>query len=170
MSDLRPMWEKICRDLGINARLVDVHFLFGKEARNEYGVSGWGSVFYGGQGELPEVVVVFPYTERKNGFRLDWVELRNTCYHELIHLLLRDEIEEEDVEKMGDIINRRQKGWRFWVSYLRGRAIALGLGPPDTAGMTLWQYARVERKRHRRKMSAGRGLACQYVRGVTECE
>lgn len=170
MTDLRPMWEKICRDLGINARLVDVHFLFGKEARNEYWVSGWGSVFYGGQGELPEVVVVFPYTERKNGFRLDLVELRNTCYHELIHLLLRDEIEEEDVEKMGDIINRRQKGWHFWCSYLRGRAIALGLGPPDPAGMNLWQYARLQRKRHRRGRSVGRGTAGQFAKSVARKE
>jgi len=72
---------------------------------------------------------VYPYV----GGKVDWAELRNTSYHELIHLLLRDDIEEEDVEKMGDIINRRQKGWRFWCSYLSERAIALGLGPPDMA-------------------------------------
>lgn len=172
MSDLRPMWEKICSDLGINPGLVHVIFADGKEARNEYGLAlGWGGIHYtDGSGELPEVLVVFPYSVGSNGLYLDIEELRDTCYHELIHLLLRDEIEEEDVEKMADIINRRQKGWHFWCSYLRGRAIALGLGPPDPAGMNLWQYARVERKRHRRKMSVGRGLACQFVRGVADRE
>lgn len=59
MSDLRPMWEKICRDLGIDAQLVDVHFLFRKEARYEYGVEGLGAVNYQKPGR-PEIVVVFP--------------------------------------------------------------------------------------------------------------
>lgn len=154
MSDLRPMWEAICRDLGINARLVDVHFLFRKEARYEYGVSGLGAVFYGDSGKLPEVVVAFPYKVGNNGFDLDWVELKNTCYHELIHLLLRDEVQEEDVEKMSDIINRRQKGWRLWCAYLREKAIALGLGPPDEA------HACAEKER-RRKLPAVQPASCE---------
>ena len=154
MTDLRPMWEALCRDLGINPRLVHAHFLENFEARWDWDYSwvGWGGVRWPDDGELPEVVVVFPYSEGKNDLYLDIVELKDTCYHELIHLLLREEIAEKEVAKMADILNLRQNGQHYWRTYLRGRAIALGLGPPDTAGMTLWQYARVERKRHRREM------------------
>lgn len=149
-GDLQPMWEAICRDLGINPRLTCVHFLFKHEARNDYGLSSWGGVLHCADElpeVLPEVLVVFPYTVGNNGFHFDWVELRNTCYHELIHiLLLGDAIEEEEVDKMADMLNRRQDGWHYWRIYLRGRAIALGLGPLDPAGMSLWQYARLQRK------------------------
>lgn len=132
--------------VGVDVKLVSVHFLFGHEAKNDFGMTGWGGVGYGGRGK-PDVVVVYPYKEGKNGFYLDWAELRNTCYHELIHLLLRNDIEEEDVEKMGDIINRRQKGWCFWCSYLSERAIALGLGPPDMGDESMAVSA-TAKKRH----------------------
>jgi len=176
MTDLRPMWEAICRDLGINPRLVRAHFLEMIEVKFDFDCDygyfdGWGAARWPDDGELPEVVVVFPYSERKSGLYLDIVELKDTCYHELIHLLLREEISEKEVAELADILYRQRNEWHylrtFWRSYLRGRAIALGLGPPDTAGMTLWQYARVKRKRHRRERAAGGGLASQFVKGNT---
>jgi len=169
MSDLRPMWEKICGDLGINPGLVHVYFVYAHEARNDFWLlSGWGGVTWNpDDGAAPEVLAVFPFIAGKNGWQLDTLELRDTCYHELIHLLLRDEIEEEDVEKIGDIINRRQDGWRYWRSYLRGRAIALGLGPPEPAPLSLWQYARFQRKK---RGISGRMIRMEAKDGVSQCE
>lgn len=141
MTDLRPMWEKICRDLGINPGLVRVYFLekFEWKWDPDYSWVGWGGAAarFPADDGLPEVAMVPPYSEGKNGYYLDMMELRDTCYHELIHVLLRNGIVEEEVTKMADILNRHQDGWRYWRSYLRGRAMALGLAPVPPEQMRL---------------------------------
>ena len=135
MSDLFSIWKAICGEVGVNAEFIHVIFADANEARHAYGLaSGWGGIRYAScHRGLPEVLIVFPYSEGENGLYFDMEEFKNTCYHELIHLLLPDEIEEEDVAKMADILTCRQKGWHFWCSYLSERAIARGLGPPDGA-------------------------------------
>ena len=100
MRDPRPMWEKICRDLGINPGLVRVYFLENWERKwdPDYSWVGWGCAAARSPADdgLPEVAMVPPYSEGKNGYYLDMMELRDTCYHELIHVLLQDDIVEEE--------------------------------------------------------------------------
>jgi hypothetical protein len=147
IEDLIPMWDGCCKDLGIDPRLIKRYFAPRDERPDWLDYSDYpmgAACCY--EGYCPEVLVyIYDFI---TGFR-GVMAIRETAYHELIHVLLQEKAEEEEVEQLTKIISRRREGWRYCRSYLRGKAFECKLGPPQES-LTLFQWAK------RNKIVSGR--------------
>ena len=147
ITDLRPLWGKCCKGLGIDPCLVKVYFWpidevpFSCDPNDcQSGEAHWED------GYSPEVLV-FLDDFMNNGFwRL--LAIREIIYHELTHVILM-EVGEEEVTQLADIITRRRINWQYCRSYLRSEAFKRKLGPAQK-GWTLFQWAKRNKLRFRK--------------------
>ena len=138
ITDVRPLWDKCCKDLGIDPRLVKPYFLPRDEAPDwfdcsdcQLGEAWWEEVY------CPEVVVfLYNFITGSSGL----MDIRTIIYHELTHVILQ-EAGEEEVTQFADIITWRRAGWRYCRSYLRSQAFERKLGPAQES-WTLFQWAK----------------------------
>lgn len=146
IEDLLPMWDECCKDLGIDPRLVKRHFPPRDERPDwlDYGDYPFGAACCF-PGYCPEVLVyIYDYIRGFQGV----MAIRDNTYHELTHVILQEEAEEEEVDQLAKIISRRRKGWRYCRSYLRGKAFERKLGPPQES-WTLFQWAKRNKMKSR---------------------
>ncbi len=147
ITDLRPLWDECCKDLGIDPCLVKVYFLPIDE------LPYWSDPSYCSLGEAwcedgyrPEVLIFL--ADLKNEF---WglMGLREIIYHELTHVILHEQAREEGVTQLADIISRRRSSWQYCRSYLRSQAFKRKLGPPQES-WTLFQWAKSNKLRFKK--------------------
>ena len=135
------LWDKCCRDIGIEPRLVKAYFLPIDEPPY------WFDPCYCQLGEAfwedgrPEVLVVL-YENKDKLFGV--MTLRHVIYHELTHVILRDEANEEEVTEVALIVSPHRQGCSYWRCYLRSRAYQRGLGPVQER-LSLFQWARAHK-------------------------
>ena len=153
ITDLRPLWEKCCRGLGIDPCLVKVYFWPIDEVPFWSALDNHDNWYQPAAGEAhwedgysPEVIV-FLDDFMNNGF---WglLAIREIIYHELTHVILM-EAEEEEVTQLADIITRRRASWQYCRSYLRREAFERKLGPPQE-NWTLFQWAKSNKLRFKK--------------------
>ena len=145
ITDLQPLWDECCKDLGIDPCLVKVYFLPIDEPPywSDPSYITWGEAWWE-DGYPPEVLVdMFDFPTGVLGL----MKIRETIYHELTHVILQEE--EEEVTQLADIINRRRAGWQYYRSYLRSQAFERKLGPPQES-WTLFQWAKRNKSRSRK--------------------
>ena len=144
--DSRPLWlwDKCCRDIGIDPRLVKPYFPPIDE------VPDWTDISDGQLGEAfredgcsPEVFVFLHNVYEKGRPLLTVRQLSEIIYHELIHVLL-DDASEEEVSWLAITVSRRRPGFKYHQSYLKEKAFEQSLGPPQES-WTLFQWARWHR-------------------------
>ena len=146
ITDVQPLWDGCCKDLGIDPRLVKPYFLPIDEAPVwfdcsdcQLGEAWWEEVC------CPEVVV-FLYDYMTGDYGL--MDIRTIIYHELTHVILQ-EAGEEEVKQLADIITRRRASWKYCRNYLRSQAFERKLGPPQES-WTLFQWAKRNKSRSRK--------------------
>jgi len=138
IADVRPLWDKYCKDMGIDPRLVKPYFLPRDEAPDwfdrsdcQLGEAWWEGV------PCPEVAVfLYDFITGSSGL----MDIRTIIYHELTHVILQ-EAGEEEVTQLADIIIRRRAGWQYCRSHLRSQAFERKLGPAQES-WTLFQWAK----------------------------
>ena len=147
ITDVRPLWDECCKNLGIDPRLVKTYF----SPRDEF--PDWldPSDYPMGatcceEGRCPEVLVLI--YDCITGFR-GLMKIRDTSYHELTHVILQEQAGEEEVTQLADIISRRREGWQYCRSYLRSQAFERKLGPAQES-WTLFQWAKRNKPRSRK--------------------
>ncbi len=147
IADVRPLWDKCCKDLGIDPRLVKPYFWPRDEAPDWFDPSNFslGEAWWE-EGYCPEVLV-FLYGLITGPWGL--MNIRDTIYHELTHVILQEQAGEEEVTQLADIISRRRGDWQYCRSYLRGQAFERKLGPPQES-WTLFQWAKSNKLRFRK--------------------
>ncbi len=146
ITDVRPLWDECCKDLGIDPCLVKTYFLPVDEppywfdhSYCQLGEAWWED------GYPPEVLVfLYDFITGSSGL----MDIRTIIYHELTHVILQ-EAGEEEVTQFADIITRRRAGWQYCRSYLRREAFKRKLGPPQE-GWTLFQWAKRNKLRFRK--------------------
>ncbi len=146
ITDVRPLWDKCCKDLGIDPRLVKPYFL-PRDKDPDWFDPTWcqlGEAWWE-DGYRPEIAVaMYDFTTGIQGL----MKIRETIYHELTHVILQ-EAGEEEVTQLADIISRRRTSWRCCRSYLRSQAFERKLGPPQES-WTLFQWAKANKSRFRK--------------------
>ena len=147
ITDLRPLWEKCCKDLGIDPCLVKTYFspIDKPPYWSDPSYCTWGEAWWE-DGYLPEVLVFL--VDFNNGI-LGLMGIRDTIYHELTHVILREQAGEEEVTQLADIISRRRASWQYCRSYLRREAFERKLGPPQES-WTLFQWAKSNKLRFKK--------------------
>ncbi len=138
ITDIQPLWENCCRNLGIDPCLVKTYFLpIDKPPYwSDPSYVTWGEAWWE-DGYPPEVLVdMFDFPTGVLGL----MKIRETIYHELTHVILQEE-EEEEVTQLADIITRRRASWQYCRSYLRWEAFKRKLGPAQES-WTLFQWAK----------------------------
>lgn len=143
ITDVRPVWDEYCKDLGIEPCLVKTYFLPVDDSPYWYDPSycQLGEAWWE-DGYRPAVLVFLH--DFITGF---WglMNIRGIIYHELTHVILR-EAGEEEVTQFADIITRRRAGWQYCRSYLRSQAFKRKLGPAQES-WTLFQWAKSNKSR-----------------------
>lgn len=137
ITDVRPLWDECCKDLGIDYRLVKPYFLPIDEAPGWFDPSNFslGEAWWE-DGYRPEVLV-FLYDLITGPWGL--MTIRETIYHELTHVILQEQAGEDEVTHLADTISRRRAGWQYCRSYLRREAFERKLGPAQES-QTLFQW------------------------------
>ncbi len=147
ITDVRPLWDECCRDVGIDPRLVKPYFPPIDERPDwldPYDHPFGAACCY--PGYCPEVVVfIYDYIR---GFR-GLMAIRDDTYHELTHVILQEQAGEEEVAQLADTVSRRRAGWQYCRSYLRSQAFELKLGPAQES-WTLFQWAKRNKTRFRK--------------------
>ncbi len=77
------------------------------------------------------------------------MDIRDTIYHELTHVILQEQAGEEEVTWLADTTSRRRAGWQYCRSYLRSLTFERKLGPPQES-WTLFQWAKSNKSRFRK--------------------
>ena len=138
ITDVRPLWDECCKDLGIDPCLVKTYFLpvdkppyWFDHSDCQLGEAWWED------GYPPEVLVfLYDFITGSSGL----MDIRTIIYHELTHVILQ-EAGEEEVTQFADIIIRRRAGWRCCRSYFRSQAFERNLGPAQES-WTLFHWAK----------------------------
>jgi len=147
ITDVRPLWDECCKDLGIDPRLVKAYFLPLDEPPYWFDPSNFSlGEAWREDGNRPEVLV-FLYDLIIGPWGL--MTIRETIYHELTHVILQEQAGEDEVTQLADIISRRRAGWKYCRSYLRSQAFERKLGPPQES-WTLFQWAKSNKLRFRK--------------------
>ncbi len=146
ITDVRPLWDECCKDLGVDPYLVKVYFLPLDEPPywSDPSYITWGEAWWE-DGYRPEVLV--DMYDFPTGI-LGLMKIRETIYHELTHVILQ-EAGEEEVTQLADIITRRRASWQYCRSYLRREAFERKFGPPQES-WTLFQWAKRNKLRFRK--------------------
>ena len=147
ITDVQSLWDECCKDLGIDPCFVKVYFWPIDEVPFWCDPSyiTWGEAWWE-DGYPPEVLVFL--VDLNNGV-LGMMGIRDTIYHELTHVILREQAGEEEVTQLADIITRRRAGWQYCRSYLRSEAFKRKLGSIQE-GWTLFQWAKKNKLRFRK--------------------
>ena len=89
ITDVRPLWDECCKDLGIDPRLVKPYFLPRDKTPEWLDPTDYpmGAACCE-EGCCPEVLVlIYDYI---TGFR-GLMKIRDTTYHELTHVILQEQ-------------------------------------------------------------------------------
>jgi len=144
---IRPtwLWQKCCRDLGIDHRLVKVHFLPVDDRPDWLDPTDhpWGAANID-DGCFPEVTILLEHYFRRDNPVLSILEIIDTIYHELIHIILHGGPEEE-VKWLAETICRRRVGYKNILSDLKEKAFEQGLGP-DRGYWTMFRWAKLKNR------------------------
>lgn len=146
ITDVKPLWNDCCKDLGIDPRLVKPYFL-PRDKDPDWFDPTWcqrGEAWWV-DGYRPEVsIAMYGFENEIQGM----LNIREIIYHELTHVVLQ-EAGEEEVTQLAEIINRRRTGWEYYRSYLKSHAFKRKLGPSQDS-WTLFQWAKKNKSRFRK--------------------